>query len=198
MASSDKFPGSATYTGTERWWNPENITADDGSYSRCSVPLGDYGGYLIGYNFGFSIPTGATINGIKVEVEGHVSEYNKIYLADISLGSWDDSSFTQNGDTKHDTTKWGQNWTVFTYGSSTDTWNATLNRTVVNDSKFAVSIRMYNTYNHDVTAYVDYVKITVYYTTPSIAKIMGVAKANISKVNGVSVSSISKIMGVTP
>jgi hypothetical protein len=58
--------------GTVAWTNPTNAGASDNSYAtigtsgRCGVFTGHY---LKATNFGFSIPVGATITGILVEIE---------------------------------------------------------------------------------------------------------------------------------
>ena len=55
-------------TGTVAWTNPMNATTSDNVYATISCPTG-ISHYLKATNFGFSIPTGATINGIVVEIE---------------------------------------------------------------------------------------------------------------------------------
>src|SRR4051794_1268202 len=55
--------------GTSAWFNPENITADDGGVATQLGLNGATSHYLKGTSFGFSIPSGATVNGILVEWE---------------------------------------------------------------------------------------------------------------------------------
>src|SRR3990167_2051589 len=57
--------------GTIVWTNPNNSKVSDNVYAivtnaNCGIPTSHY---LKATNFGFSIPAGATINGIVVEIE---------------------------------------------------------------------------------------------------------------------------------
>ena len=57
-------------SGTETWSDPTNAAASDDSYatnSRSGTSVQTH--RLKATNFGFSIPTGATIEGIEVSVE---------------------------------------------------------------------------------------------------------------------------------
>src|SRR5438105_4772491 len=72
MASQGpSFPATAiddASVGTVAWSNPTNITADDGAGAQGNAAI--FGGlthWLWGSNFGFTIPAGATIQGILVE-----------------------------------------------------------------------------------------------------------------------------------
>lgn len=53
--------------GTVTWVNPDNAKASDDV--RAIMYYGGSSHYLKATNFGFSIPAGATINGIVVEIE---------------------------------------------------------------------------------------------------------------------------------
>lgn len=55
-------------TGTVAWNNPANAVSSNGSYATASVD-GTATNYLRCTNYGFTIPAGATINGITVNVE---------------------------------------------------------------------------------------------------------------------------------
>lgn len=57
-----------TGTGTIAWTNPANAVSSNNSYSTASVD-GTATNYLRCTNYGFTIPAGATINGITVNVE---------------------------------------------------------------------------------------------------------------------------------
>ena len=202
MADSTKFAGSGATTGDPAWTNLANITADDSAYASANVAVNSVSGSLIAYNFGFSLPEEATIDGVEVTINAKSSGSWITTLlgngAGFQLGSWDGDTFTANGNLKTNSTYWRTFDKDYTLGSSSDTWGATLSPSTINNSNFAVKIIVHG-FTVAQTASIDAVKITVYYTTPpSIAKIMGVAKTDIIKVNGVSMSSISKIIGITP
>lgn len=55
-------------TGTVAWNNPANAVSSNGSYATASVDA-TATNYLHCTNYGFTIPAGATINGITVNVE---------------------------------------------------------------------------------------------------------------------------------
>ena len=55
--------------GTVAWTNPDNAKVSDNVYATVSLIGIGISHYLKATNFGFSIPTGATINGILVEIE---------------------------------------------------------------------------------------------------------------------------------
>jgi hypothetical protein len=60
-------------SGSSAWSSVGNITASDNSYATTNIPGSSYSNTLIAYNFGQSIPAGATIDGIEVSYEGKVS-----------------------------------------------------------------------------------------------------------------------------
>lgn len=53
--------------GSEAWNNPGNVTADDATYADGNAAsVDEQMHYIIGSNFGLSVPSGATINGIEI------------------------------------------------------------------------------------------------------------------------------------
>lgn len=148
--------------GTKVWSNPGY--AETSNDDRATVSA-DYGGndishYLKATNFGFSIPTGATINGIKVEIEKseHVAAAN---IFDESIKLVVGGSIT--GDDKADATEWGTSDAYATYGGESDTWGLSPTAAQINSSDFGAVIAA----NMPVgfgQARVDHIRITVYYT----------------------------------
>jgi hypothetical protein len=66
--------GAEAGGGDESWSGESNITADDGSNATCSISArGDSSNRLRATNFGFSIPIGATIDGIEARVQVSVT-----------------------------------------------------------------------------------------------------------------------------
>ena len=73
MASVGPYdPGTVvddSAVGTETWSTPQYAKYNDGNYTFASASSSTkYTHYLKATNFGFSIPSGATIDGIKVEI----------------------------------------------------------------------------------------------------------------------------------
>lgn len=172
-------PGTAAddaTVGTLAWSNPDNIKVSDNVYASAStstVPFTTH--YLKATNFGFSIPAGATINGILVEIERKMSGPSvsvidseiKIVKSDGSIGSTNKST--------------GATWqTVESYssfGGSSDLWGETWTSSDINSSNFGAVLSA--TVNLR-TANVDHIRITITYT--EVSKTM----TGVSTVTGVS------------
>lgn len=153
---NDIFPGTGANNagiGATAWSTPTNITANDNNVATCNA--GASSQYLVASNFSFTVPAGATIKGIAV----------KIGAAESSAGSETLSAQLQNesgtlfGSSKTNSIA-GTGETVYTYGSISDLWGATLTPTIVNDTDFGV--RFWFTTAHNMT--VDYVTVSVEYT----------------------------------
>jgi hypothetical protein len=138
--------------GATAWTNPGNIVSDNGTDATNN---GSSSNYLVARNYGLSVPVGATVVGITVRIE--LSEHSpgaetlNARLQDENgalIGSGKTASVT--GTTK----------TVYTYGSTSDLWGATLTPAIVNDADFGV--RFWFTTSHDIR--VDYVTLAVEYT----------------------------------
>ena len=153
-------------TGTIAWTNPGNITALDGSTANSTLTARARSHYLDATNFGFSIPTGATINGITVSV---VKDFNgfgntidnaarlikggTIQATDRSnLGSWPSLTLTPTS-----------------YGTSSDLWGGSWTPSDINDPSFGFAISGDNTDTTNTSsASIDNIQITVYYTPTNL------------------------------
>src|SRR5574343_1720751 len=155
--------------GTKDWSNPTNIySSNDADASASQVGVGTvYTYYLKAQTFGAAVPTGATINGIKVEIEkmsvnNSATNYCqdsevKIIKADGTIGT------TNRADT---TTKWGTSDAYATHGSNSDLWGETWTSADINDADFgvAISAKIVVPNKANNTIYIDHIRITVYYT----------------------------------
>jgi hypothetical protein len=147
--------------GTFVWNSPGNITADDGSEAQSQATAGGTSTYLRASNFGFSIPAGATINGITAVIERRSAlstqeakdQEVKIVKADATKG-------TTN---KAIATVYPTTLTAQSYGGAADLWNETWTSTDINDSDFGFVLM---SQRHDASGvmYVDYMSITIDYT----------------------------------
>jgi len=185
LASSQKNTGATSAgTGANRdsttggsWASVSNITASDDSRARMEIVSlesatpdpGSKTDHLQATNFSFSIPTGASIDGIKVEIEdSHVYDHPPYFLDyDVKLLK----AGTAVGDNKATgrTVPATASEAYTTYGSSSDTWGASWTAADVNGSTFGVEIQ-YRTLILSSGSYidVDHVRITVYYTESSV------------------------------
>lgn len=162
------FAGSgATSGGTgDAWTNPGRIIANDNSYTSATIADNSSSENLLATNFGFSIPTTATITGIEVTIGRYSSSPNKIYDNNVQLLVG--GSATGTNKALSSTTYWPTTETAATYGSTTDLWGATLTPAIINASNFGVLFDANNNNNGTArTAYVDYIQISVTYTLPA-------------------------------
>ena len=152
-----------TSIGSQNWNSLENLFSPS-SYSTTSLEFtNNRSYYIVGKGFGFSIPTGATINGIVVTLEarsffGEARDYSvKIVKNNIItgtnkyiLGSLSIALFANR-----------------TYGGSTDLWGETWTAADINSSNFGIAYSVESTYITKATIPVDVrnLRITVHYTT---------------------------------
>lgn len=142
--------------GLTAWTTPENVVSDNAADATCNATGSDY---LVARNFALSaIPDTATINGILVRVEA--SEHSAgtepllAQLQDANAALFGSSKSTSNEGSISGTAK-----AVYTYGSTSDVWGATLTPAIVKDVDFGV--RLWFTTAHDIR--VDYVTLAVQY-----------------------------------
>ena len=194
QTTSVKFAGTGANHndgGNTAWSNPTNIEGDATSTAAtCAPGTNDHTSQrLRASNFGFEIPTGATIVGVLAEMEVQSSNNSRWQETSIQLLV----SGAESGNDKGGTSTWTTTKGFREWGGASDLWGLSLTPTIVNNSGFGLShkgTRKINT----VTASVFRVRITVYYTegyskkimnVTNYAKVFGVVKANVKKVNGI-------------
>ena len=152
--------------GDVTWNNITNIqnNTNNSTYAYATIITSQQPSTIYVRNFGFSIPTSATINGITVQI-------NKFADNDMT----DESVFlVNNTGTAVGTNKkitayfWpGNNTAPQTYGGSSDLWGTTWTPSIINSNNFGLHLKpywgSYTKFNFGV--YVSWVKITVNYTT---------------------------------
>ena len=173
MASITRTAGTgasvATGFGAAPWSNVSNITACDDSYCTASYSGGTHAAfdYLKASNFGFSIDSDATIDGIEVIVE-RKDAGGSVTDSEVKILNGDGSSGV--GTTNRSAgAAWPTNDTETTFGSSSDSWGESWTPAKVNSSNFGVYLRPSSSagFGTTDTASVDCVKITVHYTEAS-------------------------------
>lgn len=159
------YPGTAaddSSVGSLTWASPDNIKASGGNTSATVHNANATTHYLKATDFGFSIPAGAEIDGVSVLINRYVSgaasdNEVKLVLADGSIGSTNKAG-----------TGWNNNiMREDSFGGASDLWGETLSPTDVNDADFgavlSTNINQAGTLSTG-TIFVNYIKITVYYT----------------------------------
>lgn len=168
--------------GTEAWSNPSNAAASDNSYAIVTiVGVGAVSSnYLKATNFGFSVPSGATILGITVTKEGYFSG---------SGGGNSNARLVKGGTPSGDVKINGFGAeSVITVGGSTDLWGLTLTPADINDSNFGVVLYTDMFAGSNCSIGIDHITITVTYdysitatqAVGSTGKKLAVAKAGIN------------------
>ena len=165
--------------GTVTWANPDNAKVSDNSYATASpAGLGTfvYIHYLKATNFNFSIPVGATINGILVEAEVvDLSPYNSAFESITYIVKADGSYGTANKVTNPQVTQLPTTEAYISFGASNDLWSETWAYTDINDSDFGVGISFsYSDEEETGDIKADHIRIKVYYTVAS-ATIQGIS-----------------------
>lgn len=148
--------------GDTDWISPGNIVSSNNVYAYVDLAASGFSDWLEASTFGFTIPTGATINGIIVEVERYqlggsgVIEDLNVFIA---------KGGTEVGSQHAIAGQWPSTDTYQTYGNSTDLWGTTWTAAEVNASNFGVRLTVQETGGTDANAgTVDHIRITVYYT----------------------------------
>ncbi len=148
--------------GSLPWNNPEKIVASDNASATASINGAISTHYLLAQNFGFTIPPGATILGIKVEIErsrgsagaGSVLDKEiKIVKSDGTIGTTNKATLNP----------WPSADTYAVYGNSGDLWGETWSPSEINNSNFGVALSAIGSSASTRTASVDHVRITVTY-----------------------------------
>ena len=150
--------------GTITWNNPNNAKVSDNSDATASMTSEATSHYLKATNFGFTIPVGATIDGIIVEIERAygTTTTGKIRDSEIKIVKADGSISTTNLSTA---TELPSSDTYKDYGGPTNLWGETWSAENINHANFGVAIAV-EEYNADSRqANVDHIRITIYYTT---------------------------------
>ena len=173
MPSSSQFPllGSQT-TGfggnlpngaNQSWNNLFNSVSDNGANTTTANPLTSSNGatyFLKNQQYGHSIPSDATIDGIELLVEraqggGFYSDY------EVRVSGSPGMSSSKTADI-------GASWAttgVATYGGPTDLWGLSWSASDVNSTLFSTYVSVTGTSPlNPATAGLDYVKTIVYYT----------------------------------
>jgi len=162
LGPNNPSTGTNVSLGNNAWSSPGNITSSDDTYASAPYSNSTDTDNLQGTGYGFSIPAGATINGITVSVERHYTgpgvaiDSTRLVKAGVAVGS------SKAGGV------WPLSDATATYGSSSDLWGTTWTATDVNASNFGVLLGASdNTVGSSGTAFVDTMTITVTYTVAS-------------------------------
>lgn len=169
-------PGTAASVsfGSEVWANPNNAKTEDATFASssmtCEPGVDDSTDQLLLTNFGFAVPSTATVVGVQVRIKRRgITAFANTHVVDESIHLVKTGSSA--GDNKASTSNWtnGTAEDAF-YGGADDTWSVSLTPADVNAVNFGVSIFATGTTTNvnggnpvTISANVDVVQVTVYY-----------------------------------
>ena len=161
-ASADT--GAIYSPGIGFWANPSYIKANDSNYATYySYGVTGFVSDLRGYNYGYSIPSTAQIDGVKARLYSKANAVSSVNDNTVKLTKG--AAFV--GSSRNNAVYWGTGFAYQTYGSgTTDKWGlgSTLTPSYVNATDFGWSaiINFHTTY---VTGSVNFYQQIIYYTT---------------------------------
>ena len=162
--NGNKFTNSSS---TRAWINPINAKTNGNGWANVTLPPTEASSaYLQIQNFSFNIDSSATINGVIVEVEKRANRSNEIY--DYSVFLMNSSGQNDGLDYANTSTSWSTTNTYFIYGDVNDLWGMTLTPSIVNNINFGVAFSAVGGGLHNAIASIDHVRMTIYYTLPSV------------------------------
>jgi hypothetical protein len=167
--------GGTNGTGTA-WSTPGNVVSSNNVRATVTLAGNAQTQNLDATGFGFSIPAGSTIDGIRVEIERNASgssiDDEDVYILKSGAATGTDHASS---------TDWPTSDGTRTYGGSTDLWGTTWTVAQINASNFGVRLKADSDTSSSRTLGVDYVEIRVYYTPPPDTSI-GTAAQGVDKV----------------
>jgi hypothetical protein len=175
--------------GSVAWGNPGNITTVGSPYATMSVGHGATTHYLQGSNYGFAIPSNASIVGITVVINRQSSGVQSPFLRDSRVSLVKAVGGVQTTNKAATGTNWSTSGlATATYGGAADMWGTTWTPAEINASGFGVVLSAVNSNgSYSRTATVDYMQISVTYTVPLPIQMVGSA-ANVVRDNQVEVT----------
>jgi hypothetical protein len=170
-------PNSGTTAGAS-WTNPTNAQVTDAVYATCTTNNAPCSSSLSGSTYGFSIPAGATINGITVTLVVHSA--NNAWSLNNAFGGTGicvtKTAATCAGTSKIDAAAWATTDVTLTEGSGADLWGTTWTASDINATGFGVSINPENGVALSKQAAVDSMLITVTFTPAAASSSSGFLK----------------------
>lgn len=143
------------------WLEPEEAEISDNVYARLpGLRLGATSQYLKATNFGFTVPTGAIIDGIKVDIERYANSADLVSDNRVRIVK---AGAIQSTDRKK-AGFWPTFQAYYIYGSITDLWGTSWTAAQINASNFGIVLAIIDAVG--AIAYVDHFRIKVYYTMP--------------------------------
>jgi trimeric autotransporter adhesin len=153
------------------WTGQTNIAVTDTVYATQLIPAAGPSTSLSSSTFGFTIPVGAVINGIQIDIVSHCSAINSCSFSTVQAGigiSITKVAGIATGTAKSNTTTWVVTDGTTTFGSAVDLWGTTWSPADINSTGFGTVFQIDNANGVSArTASIDSVLITVTFTPAS-------------------------------
>jgi hypothetical protein len=166
----------------DTWSNPNNAKVADGSYATVTDTNPNHTHYLKTTNYGFSVPDGSYILGIVVEILRHASANGANNVTDYAMRLAKPSGGFTTANRADTISLWPTSDAYAVYGSSSDLWGESWNVADINSSSFGAALSASLNPDTTVTASVDFIRITVYYSAGAQAGNVDMQKRYIYKV----------------
>ena len=154
-------PNYAGAVGTNAWLTPANaVGSDETSCADSGYTLINRVGFWNTY--GFAIPSGSTIRGVRVEVKASWFQDPPTGIT-INIGKNETTLGTAKAVTTLTSQTCGATQTIHSFGGSADLWGLSWTPAEINSSGFTVRI------NHgtgESRIFVNWIRVTVAYTPP--------------------------------
>lgn len=192
--SPDSGANTDSPTGTLAWSNASNVGGSDNNRATRAMSGTVATEYLYAHDFDFDIPDGATVLGIRVEIERSRSSgflSNEIRDNEVKIVRSDGTIGDEN---KAAGSNWPTSDAYASYGDTTDLWEESWTASDINDTQFGVvlSARGASSGGANRTAQVDHVRITVTYVPQFYVLDIG------NPTNPTRVGEMKTASGVTP
>ncbi|MCI0352275.1 MAG: hypothetical protein L0Z53_22890 [Acidobacteriales bacterium] len=168
MPSQTRSPSTVTQDGFgfDEWQDAIFAAASDNAYASAT---GSPTSTLSATNYGFTLPSDATVTGIELSIERHDvgffgGGFRDLLVSLIRAGIIE-------GANKATATQWPDSDEIATYGSSNDLWTLAFTAAQVNSSQFGAALRAESIGGgFAISAHVDHMQLTVHYTTPPLVQ----------------------------
>ena len=168
-STSANYPASGADTAGGNsgcsWGSPANV-GSGASTTSCNVAANATGNasshFLYASNFGFAIPSDATITGITLEIRRNAAATSALVDNVVRLAKTNNQ--TNLGTSFANATTWPSTLTTQTYGDAAALWGTTWTPAEINASTFGAVLSVSNATGTARSATVDWFRITVAYT----------------------------------
>ena len=169
-SSGARNPGTAAdsgLVGTKTWTDVDRMKVPGGTPASVSLAKSAISHYLVGTNYGFTIPADSHILGISVTINRMANNASTFRDSRVVLFK---AGVPASGGSNYAKTSAADSWPTslgpVTYGGTNDLWGSTWTPADINDAGFGVALSATNylTTGGDKNANVDYMQITVTYS----------------------------------